>query len=123
MSIRDRLKLLSGQLRASAKIGISLKAFTSLYQANGKTVSHIWCCVYPAAVPNKSYALQAALIISAYGAEACICLGAGRSQLRDNEKLAEAELAFKNLQSRLASVPTMVVETIRPKTANGDCIS
>jgi hypothetical protein len=110
ISVRGRLKLLSGQLRASTQIGISLKAFTSLYQANGKTVSHIWCCVYPAAVSNKSYALQAALIISAYGAEACICLGAGRSQIRDNEKLAEAELAFKDLQTRLGSVPTMVAE-------------
>ena len=111
-SIRDRLKLLSGQLRGGAQIGISRKAFTSLYQANGHTVSHIWCCIYPAAAPNKSYALQAALIISAYGAEVCICLGAGRSQLRDTLKLSEAELAFEDLQSRLASVPTMVVETL-----------
>ena len=110
-SIRDRLKLLSGWLRVNTQIGISLKAFTSPYQANGKTRSHIWCCVYPSAASNKSYALQATLIISAYGAEACICLGAGRSQLK-GDNLAEAELALKQLQARLGSVPTSLTETL-----------
>lgn len=52
-----------------------------------------------------------ALIISAGGAEACICLGAGRSQLKD-EKLAEAERALIRLQERLASVPADVADEV-----------
>jgi KAP family P-loop domain len=90
---------------------IDRQPFTSLYQANGRTTSHIWCCVYPSAVPNKSYALQAALIISAHGAEVCVCLGAGRSQLR-GDQLDGAEFALSELQRRLDSVPIALVDTL-----------
>jgi hypothetical protein len=110
--IWSRLKLLAGWLAVSTTIDIPLKPLTSSYQANGHSQTDIWCCAYPAAAPNKSYALQAALIISALGAEVCVCLGAGQSQLRNGAKRSEAELAFQQLQARLASVPPDVVDQV-----------
>lgn len=56
-SIRNRLKSLAAWLASSARMDIRLKDFTSLYQANGFSQRIIWCCVYPADVLNKSYAL------------------------------------------------------------------
>jgi hypothetical protein len=89
-SIRDRLKELAAWLADNAPVEVPLQAFTSLYQANGRSQRDIWCCVYPAGIPNKSYALQILLIISAAGAEVALCLGAAQSQLR-GAGLADAE--------------------------------
>ena len=80
--------------------------------ANGRSHKQIWCCVFPTSAPNKSYALQVALIISAGGAELCLCLGAGRSQLRGH-RMAEAEQALQELQKRLASIPSLVVDALQ----------
>jgi MoxR-like ATPase len=110
-SIRDRLKELAAWLASNTPVDVPLHAYTSLYQANGRSQRDIWCCVYPAGVPNKSYALQVALIISAAGAEVCLCLGASQSQLR-GAALADAEKAFHELQARLSSVPQAVEEDL-----------
>ena len=88
--IRGRLVQLADWLAFRAKTKVQVKAFTSLYQANGFSPKEIWCCIYPRSARNKSYAIQVALIISARGAEICLCLGAGRSQLK-GDKLAVAE--------------------------------
>jgi MoxR-like ATPase len=111
-SIRDRLKELAAWLASNAPVDVPLLAYASLYQANGRSQQDIWCCVYPASVPNKSYALQVALIISAAGAEVCLCLGAGQSQLR-GAALADAEKALQELQARLGSVPQAVKEDLK----------
>lgn len=111
-SIRDRLKELAAWLAANAPADVPLQPFASLYQANGRSQRDIWCCVYPAEVPNKSYALQVLLIISAAGTEVSLCLGAGQSQLRGAE-LANAEKAFRELQARLRSVPQAVREDLK----------
>src|SRR5208283_4330447 len=63
-------------------------------------------------VPNKSYALQVALIVSARGAELCVCLGAGTSTIKDPQRRSEAEEAWRELQSRLVSVPANVVQAV-----------
>jgi MoxR-like ATPase len=110
-SIRDRLKDLADWLAANAPVDVQLRAFTSLYQANGRSQRDIWCCVYPAEAPNKSYALQVLLIISAAGAEVGLCLGAGQSQLTGPAR-ADAEKAFQELQARLSSVPQAVKEDL-----------
>ena len=110
-SIRDRLKQLAEWLTEGVQVDIPLRPFTSLYQANGSTQKIIWCCVYPADVPNKSYALQVALIISATGAELCLCLGAGRSQLQGTKR-AEAEEALQHLRQQLASVPQALLNQL-----------
>jgi MoxR-like ATPase len=111
-SIRDRLKELAAWLASNAPVDVPLQAYTSLYQANGRSQRDIWCCVYPQGVPNKSFALQVLLIISATGAEVSLCLGAGRAQLRGAE-LADAEKAFQELQARLASVPSAVANDLQ----------
>ena len=110
-SIRDRLKELVAWLAGNAPVDVPLLPYASLYQANGRSQRDIWCCVYPASVPNKSYALQVTLIISAAGAEICLCLGSGQSQQR-GEALADAEKAFRDLQSRLGSVPQAVTDDL-----------
>jgi hypothetical protein len=57
-SIRSRLKVLAGWLAENTPVDIPLQGFSSLYQANGFSQRDIWCCIYPIAAPNKSYALQ-----------------------------------------------------------------
>ena len=111
-SIRDRLKELAAWLASNAPVDVPLLGSPSLYQANGRSQRDIWCCVYPADVPNKSYSLQVALIISAAGAEVCLCLGAGQAQLK-GAALADAEKAFQELQARLSSVPQAVKEDLK----------
>lgn len=109
--IRERLANLADWLRQNAYIDIPLKSFTSRYEISGYSQRDIWCCIYPAVVPNKSYGLQIAFIISARGGEVCICLGAGRSNLH-GPKLIEAERTLQRLQERLASVPENVVDRL-----------
>jgi MoxR-like ATPase len=106
--IWQRLKLLAAWLADNARIDVPLQDFTSAYQANGYSQPDVWCCVFPAEVPNKSYGLQVAFIISASGAELCICLGPGQSQLRDPGSTAAARQALEQLRVRLSSVPAPV---------------
>ena len=119
--IWSRLKSLAKWLASSTQIDIPMTPLASQYQPNGYSPKDIWCCIYPAAAPNKSYALQAALIISAHGAEACICLGAGTSQLKGDKRL-EAELALERLQERLASVPSDVVDLVGQALPKERCL-
>jgi hypothetical protein len=62
--IWERLKQLVGWVAGQTRIDVPVRPFTSLYQANGLSQADIWCCLYPAEVPNKSFALQVAFIIS-----------------------------------------------------------
>ena len=52
-SIRDRLKELAAWLAGNAPVDVPLHAYTSLYQANGRSQRDIWCCVYPAERPQQ----------------------------------------------------------------------
>ena len=117
--IRERLKELAAWLAGETRIDVPVKPFTSLYQANGLSPSEIWCCVYPAQVPNKSYALQVAFIISARGAELCICLGAGQAQIQSAANLVKAKQALQSVQERLASVPSGVVAALEQALPDG----
>ena len=113
-SMRDTLKRLARWLadRAMGDADFPLmRGEASLYAANGRSQSHIWCCIYPRSVVNKSYALQVALIISAQGAEVCLCLGAGRSTLK-GLRLEAAQRDFGDLRARLAMVPPDVVQAL-----------
>src|SRR4051812_46322004 len=76
-SIRDRLKVLSAAAVERSSPNVELKRHVSLFNISGHPARDLWCCVYPSLVSNKSYALQAALILSPSGAEFCLCLGAG----------------------------------------------
>ncbi|MEV4625530.1 AAA family ATPase [Micromonospora sp. NPDC049523] len=72
----------------------------------------MWCCVYPGDASNKSYALQVALIISADGAELCLCLGSGTSQIRVPELRQDGEDYLERLQAKLRSAPEAVVGAV-----------
>lgn len=117
--IRERLKKLADWLAGQTRIEVRVRPFTSLYQANGRSPSEIWCCVYPAAAPNKSYALQVAFIVSARGAELCICLGAGQAQIQSPDDQVKARQALQSLQARLASVPSDVVAALEQGLPDG----
>jgi MoxR-like ATPase len=111
-SIWERLKRLAEWLALEVdNIYPPMKWLASRYQANGRSQADIWCCIFPSSVVNKSYALQVALIISADGAEVCLCLGAGRSAEKE-PRLSTAQNAFRSLQSCLASVPPDVVQAV-----------
>ncbi|WP_406631369.1 AAA family ATPase [Amycolatopsis sp. WGS_07] len=110
-SVRNRLKKLAGWLAETIQTEVRLRSFVSTLQPNGLTPEDMWCCIYPADVPNKSYALQVALIVSEDGAELCLCLGAGRSQLSGPQR-AIAEDYLERLQSALRNTPPSVVQAV-----------
>lgn len=115
LSIWQRLRGLASDLASAAKLVPdfpSMKGVPSSYHANGRSQTDIWCCAFPSVVPNKSYALQVAFIISAQGAELCVCLGAGMSMIKEPLHRAEAEEAWRELQSRLVSVPADVAQAV-----------
>jgi MoxR-like ATPase len=116
--IWQRLKQMADWLAENARMDVVLQPFVSAYQANGYSQKDIWCCVFPADVPNKSYGLQVAFIISAGGAEICICLGAGASQIR-GLGLAAAQHVLEELRTRLSSVPASVVDALEKELPSG----
>src|SRR4051812_49049129 len=84
-SVRVRLRELAEALCEMLPVSVPMASFVSTLNPNGRTPSDMWCCVFPRQVPNKSYALQFALIVSPGGLEVCCCLGAGSSQVNDPE--------------------------------------
>lgn len=116
--IQGRLSELAAWVASKIKAKVSVRPFTSRYQSNGWVQNILWCCIYTANAPNKSYALQVALIISARGAEVCLCVGAGRSLLKADDR-AVAEEAFKQLKARLGSVPAEVIDAVNRALPKG----
>ncbi|HKG39446.1 MAG TPA: AAA family ATPase [Conexibacter sp.] len=106
--LRERLRLLVTSVAEEAAVGVPLRSHASSYSQNGRSQTDLWACVYPAAVPNKSYGLQVAIIISATGAELCLCLGAGTSQLRNADARAAAERSLVLTKERLRNTPPSV---------------
>lgn len=108
-------KKLDQLVRGAEESGLTvapLKPFVSVLQPNGRTPEDMWCCLYPEDAPNKSYALQVALIISADGAELCLCLGSGTSQISDNEKRRYGESYLQRLQNRMRETPAAVTRQV-----------
>ncbi|KAB2360993.1 AAA family ATPase [Actinomadura montaniterrae] len=110
--IWNKLKLVAAWLESSMRTDIPLQSNTSILQPNARTARDMWCCAFPATVSNKSYALQAALIISERGAEICICPGGGKSQITDTGKANSAAAQFHALQRKLTSVPLQVITAV-----------
>ena len=103
--LRERLKLLVASVADEAAVSVPLQPHASSYSQNGRSQTDLWACVYPAAVPNKSYGLQVAIIVSAGGVELCLCLGAGTSQIRDVAARRHAERALAVLKQELRATP------------------
>lgn len=103
--IWSRLKTLSLWLVVTADVGVPLTRHTSLYSQNGRSPTDLWTVAFPEKVPNKSYGLQVGVIISAAGAELCVCLGSGTSTLSgSNAEIAAAALA--DLKHAMTTLPT-----------------
>src|SRR5262245_22725443 len=68
-SIRRRLKVLSAQLAVAVSPRLQMSSIVSTLNPNGRAPQDLWCCVFPQQVPNKSFALQFAVILSGDGAE------------------------------------------------------
>lgn len=109
--IWTRLKGIAGWLAGTADVGVPLTSEVSHYAQNGRSQTDLWSCALPKVVPNKSYGLQIAIIISASGAELCFCLGAGRSTLSGDAEEA-AKDALDNLRDALRSVPPEIVAKV-----------
>ena len=113
-SIRSRLKQIA-QRGAQSKGTVVLHAATSLATPNGRSPKEIWCCVYPAAAHNKSYAFQVALILSRRGAELCFCLGAGKSQIQDAAEKQELTHGFHRAKVKLRLITKAAVSAIEQR--------
>lgn len=109
--IWTRLKGIAGWLADTADVGVPLASEVSHYAQNGRSQTDLWSCAYPKSVPNKSYGLQVAIIISASGAELCFCLGAGRSTLQGDAEEA-AKSALGGLRDALKSVSPEIVAKV-----------
>jgi hypothetical protein len=72
---------------------------------SGRTTNHYWACLYPAAVPHKSYGMQVAVIVSLRGVELCCCLGAGATETKDPTERAVHEAALTQLKEGIGSLP------------------
>ncbi|GAB1824107.1 AAA family ATPase [Herbidospora sp. RD11066] len=117
--IWERLKVIASWLQENAGIDVDMVAIASGYQANATTSKDIWSCIHPASVPNKSFALQVACIISVRGAEICLCLGAGKAQMTERDKVKVAEEAFQALHDRLRSVPPDLIQRVAAALPEG----
>jgi MoxR-like ATPase len=106
------LKNLSSHVSQLSLWNIKVTSGTSSLSPNGKTPKEIWTCVYPSAVPNKSYAIQLAFILSQRGGELCFCLGAGSSQIKNQKKVAELKDLFLWAKANLATLPATTIAEV-----------
>jgi len=121
MSVWEKLKRLATWLASTTTSeagGVAMRGFTSRYQPSGRSTHAIWCCIYPKSAHDKSYALQVALIISAAGAEVCICRGAGRIEFQ-RDGLTAAEFDLQKLQSSLAEIPPEYIRQVEASLPSG----
>jgi len=115
-TIRERLKEITKTLSNNKP---NFQSATSLYVPNGRTAPNIWSCIYPESVPNKSYGLQVALIISSRGGELCFCMGAGRAQINNNEKRIEAENSLRETRIKIQSLPDEIIKQVNESLSVG----
>jgi hypothetical protein len=114
-SIWSRLKQLSAAAPPRFRSQFDLAADTSHPTPNGRSPKEIWTCVYPAAVLNKSYGLQAALILYERGGEFCFALGAGTSQIQDVNLKERLRVSFEQTRSKLRTIPTQIVDEVEKR--------
>ncbi|WP_442511670.1 AAA family ATPase [Novipirellula sp. SH528] len=96
-----RLKELAAEAAVQYPGSTEVKAFTSHLNPSGRTPKELWCCIFPASVPNKSFALQTAIIVSGRGVEICFCLGAGTAGINKLETRHRCDVAFAAMRAGL----------------------
>ena len=80
--LRERLKTLALFVQTQTSPRVPMAAHASMRNVRSYAAKDMWCCIFPEAAPNKSYALQVAFIVSSRGAELCFCLGSGSAMER-----------------------------------------
>lgn len=101
----NRLKQVAIQAAKKYSGSTEVKEFSSHPTPNGRTPKELWCCIYPKAVPNKSYGLQVALIVWGPGIEICFCLGSGTGQINNADARNKSEMALAQLRLGLQRLP------------------
>ncbi len=104
-ALRDRLKSIAAEAVSRYSGRTATVEFASHPTPNGRTPKELWCCIYPKAVPNKSYGLQVALIVWGPGVEICFCLGSGTGQINNAEARNKSEMALAQLKMGLQRLP------------------
>jgi MoxR-like ATPase len=110
--LRGRLNALAASMTSGTIGAIPVRPVVSMFHPSGYAAKDMWCCVYPAAIKNKSYGLQVAFIIGASGAELCFCLGSGYARERSEANRKLNQEAFERMQQRLGSLPVSARQMI-----------
>jgi hypothetical protein len=108
-NLRRGVKELAVAARAQLSGDVDLNADASQWNVHNRVGPDLWCCVFPAAVGNKAYALQIAFIISPSGSEICFCLGSGTGKGAERAIWREQ---FTDAKERLALIPQSMVEEV-----------
>lgn len=99
--LRNSLKGIAAEAARRFAGTTKIIEFASHPTPNGRTPKELWCCIYPKAVPNKSYGLQVALIVWGPGIEICFCLGSGSGQINNADVRRKSEMALTQLKMSL----------------------
>jgi hypothetical protein len=103
--LRNRLKEIAAEAARRFPGTTKTTELASHPTPNGRTPKELWCCIYPKSVPNKSYGLQVAIIVSGAGIEICFCLGSGTGQINNLEVRTASERAMAQLKVGLKQLP------------------
>ena len=115
VSLRDRIKALLREVSERDAVGIPMKTFVAPLHQHGQLSQDYWGCLYPAAVTNKSFGLQLAVIVSDAGAELCCCMGAERRESRHPAAAAQNRRTLENVQQQLAFLPPDLLTSIEAR--------
>jgi hypothetical protein len=103
--LRSRLKLIASEGLKQFSGATRMVDFTSTLNPNGRIPKELWCCIFPQVVPNKSYGLQVAALVSGAGVEIFFSLGAGTAQINNIEARNRSEESFARLKDKLKRLP------------------
>jgi MoxR-like ATPase len=112
LELRTRIKRAITQVAERYRGPVETKVFLGPAHMNGRVSRDYYGCLYPAAVPTKSFALQFAFILSGNGAELCFCMGAERRDARNPEIAAINRRMLEEAQQQLAHLPPDVIEAV-----------
>ncbi len=112
LELRSRIKAAVSQAAERAAGPVETKLFLGPAHTNGRVPRDYYGCLYPAAVPNKSFALQFAIVLSGIGAELCFCMGAERRDVRNPETAAVNRTMLEEAQQQLAHLPPDVIDAV-----------
>ena len=115
-ALRDRVKALVTLVADLSSGDLSFAKFVVAAHPHDRVPGDYWGCIYPAVVPNKTFGLQLAVIVSAAGAELCFCMGTGRREGRRNPKtVAQNRRVLEEAQQLLANLPPDLITSVEAR--------